>query len=138
MELIETYAALGYSLVGVYGSTLKFIGTQPAQELITLVDAANGETLNSAECRALKSYLGANSSQWKAFKDLYNKPKKNAREIRYHNELDQVFFEAFEVGKGAVDLTISGVSYRLPTTTSMVAWEAAKNQIRAELPYDED
>jgi hypothetical protein len=58
------------------------------------------------------------------------------RRSRYVAETDPLFMKAFELVEGAEDVELDGgKAVRVPASEKMAAWEAAKNQIRAELPY---
>ena len=105
--------------------------------LLPFIIAAHGKGLNKAPCIALKTALGGDADpRWLAYVAARKAPTKDKRENRFRKETDNIFLQAFELANGAVDVTINGVIFRLPTASSLDLWEAAKAQIRNDLPYD--
>lgn len=134
LEISNSLQTLGLCFGGIINDEWVCDGDP---ELIALAKAAHDQPLASTECIALRDYLGGETDvRWLAYVEARKQPMRDQRQQRYAAETDPMLSKAFELAEGAENVELDGgKSVRVPASDKMAAWEAAKNAIRAELPY---
>lgn len=95
------------------------------QSLAELLLAAIDQPLTSDEASAVCAAVGGGlDSRWLAFVDVVTQRIREQREARYRVETDPMFLKAWELDEPE-------------RTAALAEWKAAKDAIRAELPYPE-
>lgn len=137
MLLHNTLVAVGLDISGCDANGNVHLNAPDTNNLVPLVIAAHEKTLASPEVETLKNALGGDTDpRWIAYVDCRKDPIRKARALRYEAETDSMFLKAFEHTEGAIDTEIDGKLVRVPSAEKVEAWESAKAQIRAELPYE--
>lgn len=96
----------------------------PTDTLIELCLAAHEQPLSSTEALALQAELS--EAEWLAYTEVRKQPIRNARAARYKEECDVLYLKLIE------DATVAN------TTPDLSTWVAAKNAVRADLPYESE
>jgi len=125
--------AVGLNISGCDSSGNVTFASPDVNGIAPLVLAAHQQSLASAQCAALQAAV--TSTQWTAYQAARKVTVAQQREALYKAQTDPMLLASFESTAGAQDVVINGQSYRCPSTAGLSAWQAAKDAIRATLPY---